>query len=117
MSKGQTYLFTSNWTSDVSRLHFYGCLPGSNPTRPGIPDINGSDLAGLRGQWTADGRFIPAPTQFNPPQPDLPVPQGERPFYAPYYDAALGRFPVRVKLFYDPEERMNDIYVNRGTLP
>ena len=35
----------------------------------------------------------------------------------PYYDAALGRFPVRVKLFYDPEERMNDIYVNRGTLP
>lgn len=116
LSEGQTYLYTSSWTSMVSRLHFYGCLPGSNPTEPGVPDLNGDDLAGLRSLWS-DGRYVPAPNQFNPPQPVQAPPAGERPFYAPYYDAALGQLPVRVKLFYDPEEPMNDIYVNRGTLP
>ncbi len=116
VSPGQQYLYTSNWTSPVSRLHFYGCLRILPPPFPsGVPGLTHEQLANLAAAWSppAPRNIVPAPNQLNPPQPVPPlVPPGEPPIYARHYDARLGGPDVRVKLFYDPTDS-NDIYFNR----
>ena len=68
-------------------------------------------------RWGLPPEFMPLANELNPPQPDDHLHENEIPLYAEYYDALLAESRVRLKLFYDPEETMNDIYVNRGELP
>jgi hypothetical protein len=125
---GQQYLYTSNWRSPVSRLHFYGCTRVTPPPFPqGVPGISHQRLAQLAAAWgnppawiqppnlLAPANIIPFPNQANPPQPSPIVLPGFVPQYAPYFDARLGGPSVRVKIFYDPADP-NDWYINRRNL-
>ncbi len=127
---GQQYLYTSNWRSRYSRLHFYGCTRITPPPFPaGVPGLTHQQLAELAAAWSspppwaeppnllAPPNIIPFPNQLNPNQPIPPpiVLPGEPPIYAPYFDARLGGPTVRVKVFYDPQDP-NDWYINRRNL-
>lgn len=119
LPRDQQYLYTSNWRSPVSRLHFYGCLRTTPPPFPsGVPSLTHAQVAALAAAWSppAPANIIPAPNQLNPAQPAPPpfIPPGEPPIYAPYFDARLGGPSVRVKIFYDPQDN-NDWYINRRT--
>jgi uncharacterized repeat protein (TIGR01451 family) len=111
---GQQYLLTLNWTSPVSRLAFYGCLPeDGGPFPEGDPGIDHQTLADIAEEWTPDDLL-------NDPNDYLIIPDPNRDrvvevdnvdVTVPYYDARIGDYAPRVKLFYDPTDA-NDPYVN-----
>jgi hypothetical protein len=117
LPRGQQYLYTLNWRSPVSRLHFYGCLRSTPPPFPtGVPSLTQAQIAAIAAAWSppAPPFIVPFPNQLNPAQPAPPpfIPPGEPPIYAPYFDARLSGPTVRVKIFYDPLDP-NDWYINR----
>ena len=58
LSENQYYLYTSNWRSAYSRLHYYGCLPAQGEREPGVPDIDHATLSDLA---RSDQRCAPTP--------------------------------------------------------
>jgi hypothetical protein len=80
---GQLYLLTSDWQSDQSWLHFYGCHPAD-------------------GTLTQD--------QLSAWHPDIPATNAVLPGLRPFF-AADEASPLRVKFWYDPEGD-DDLYKN-----
>jgi len=127
MQTEELYLITSNWRSDESIAHFYGCpLPPVNPADPDNPAITWNEQDELAGLRAADALLsIPAtnmgpnhPVPFWDPVPQPPAwPTNE--YLTDYYDGLFdtdNTYPntLRVKFWYDATDP-GDIYVNRFT--
>ena len=85
---GQLYLLTSDWESDQSWVHYYGCDPTDDY-------FTQDELSGLHS--------------------DIPAPNAVITFTGPitntYYSASLPPYePLRVKFWYDPDDS-DDLYV------
>ncbi len=117
LSGGQTYLYTSVWRSSVSRIHLHGCLLPEGVAPPGAVELDHALISQFAAAWGIDPSFLPPPNEFDPPQPDEAILDGGPPFYASYFDAALGGPSQRVKRFFDPADPPRDIYVNRLDWP
>lgn len=90
---GQKYLVTSNWQSNQSRAHYYGCGDGGCYDQPLLHGWSGGQIP----DWNVE-IVAPAP-------PSIP------PIRYRFYDAQFGEDPLRVKFWYDPQDP-KDIYVN-----
>ena len=124
---GELYLVTSNWRSDESIAHFYGCpLPPLNPMTADNPAIiwnQQDELAALRAGDTT--LSIPltnmGPNNAVPPWPPVPEPPAPptTQYLADYYDGLFDASnnysnTLRVKFWYDPSDP-GDVYINRFT--
>jgi len=123
---GELYLLTSNWRSDESLAHFYGCpVPPLDPTTPDNPSVTWNqqdEIAALRSDTPLAIPYTNMPNfvgSFWPPVPQPPAfPTQE--FLAPYYDGLFDldnswENSLRVKFWYNPQDP-DDIYINRFTL-
>ncbi|MCB0217180.1 MAG: hypothetical protein KDH92_11120 [Chloroflexi bacterium] len=120
LNDDQVYLLALNWTSPVSRLAFYGCLPDDGgPFPEGDPGLGQDDIAAIAEAWT------PLDAS-NDPNDHVIIPVWNRDrivdidfqhqdVRVPYYDARIGSYQPKVKLFYDPTDP-NDVYINPRTI-
>ncbi len=120
LNEEQTYLLALNWRSPVSRLAFYGCLPeDGGPFPEGDPGLDHDELADLAEPWTPDDIL-------NDPTDHVIIPVWNRDRVVDidfnttdvrvgYYDARIGTYQPKVKLFYDPTDD-NDPYINPRTI-
>lgn len=116
---GQNYLWTSDWTSTQSRLHFFAC-GDINPLATGV-QMTQTDIAAA---WRATNptsaiNGIPFPNTNGIGPADFPTRPGSD--HIDFFNAegpALTGNPsaVRVKLVYDPRDD-DDIWVNPGDPP
>ena len=115
LPEGQLYLLTSAWQSRESLLHFY--VPDDV-----VAEVIPSVFAFSPQQWLSllreflgyDG--IPAPNVYSETQgPDELREFFRRGLLAPFYDAWMGFFPVRLKFWYNPDDP-DDIYINQRTI-
>jgi hypothetical protein len=113
LSGGQTYLYTSNWRSPVARIHAYGCPVDAGSDQPWMVALDHDTLADIALLWGLPPAFLPRANELDPPQPTDPVLDGGPELYAPWYDARLGRYSLRMQRFFDPAEPPSDYYVNR----
>ena len=105
----EQYLLTSNWTSRVSRLAFYGCTPvAEGPFPEGQVGLTQDEISDIADDWAPPQNIIPESNR------DRVVDVDGDPVSVPYYDARIGPDPVRMKFFYDPNDA-DDPYV--GTIP
>ena len=120
MPEGELYLITSNWRSDESIAHFYGCpLPPLNPADADDPNVTWNQQDELATLRAATNMGPTNPIRYWPPVPQPPSPPTQE-YLADYYD---GLFDVannytntlRVKFWYDPTDP-NDVYINQFTV-